>query len=174
MAELARSSSQEREEEVGALAARPLDCARAQRPFELCDAPTPLRRPDERAQLRFLWPLHAAAVWLVGRLRNKQQNSRTHALAILHSVWGAVPTHTISLSPNPSLNAQEKLVETAIKDAEAACDGGSTGECAAAWDNVSVQTLGPLLMTRRRRVCKIQWRLHVHSTSSSTQTQRRA
>jgi hypothetical protein len=33
------------------------------------------------------------------------------------------------------------MVQEAIKEAEAACDGGSTGECAAAWDNVSVLAL---------------------------------
>ena len=31
---------------------------------------------------------------------------------------------------------QEKALQDAIKDAEVACDGGSAGECAAAWDNV--------------------------------------
>ena len=29
------------------------------------------------------------------------------------------------------------MVEAAIEAAEEACVGGSTGECAAAWDNVS-------------------------------------
>jgi len=27
-------------------------------------------------------------------------------------------------------------VESAVKDAEKACEGGTAGECAAAWDNV--------------------------------------
>jgi len=31
---------------------------------------------------------------------------------------------------------EKAAVETAIKEAEAACDGGTAGECAAAWDNV--------------------------------------
>jgi hypothetical protein len=32
---------------------------------------------------------------------------------------------------------QEKVLQEAIKEAEQACEGGATGECAAAWDNVS-------------------------------------
>lgn len=34
----------------------------------------------------------------------------------------------------------KSAVETAIKEAEKACKDGSTGECAAAWDAVSVST----------------------------------
>jgi hypothetical protein len=36
---------------------------------------------------------------------------------------------------------QEKAaVETAIKEAEEACKDGTAGECAAAWDNVRLET----------------------------------
>lgn len=49
------------------------------------------------------------------------------------AIRAARPVRSVVVRAEP---AKKGAVETAIKEAEQACKDGTTGECAAAWDNV--------------------------------------
>lgn len=80
---------------------------------------------------------------------------RDPALRTAHKLASA--TTPARPAPTHPLCAQEQQLEQAIKDAEEACDGGKQGECAAAWDNVSVRGGGGAAVVAESKGGAVSW-----------------